>query len=123
MPHGIEWIVDATGCPPAHLRDRDRLERLFERIVEELDLHPVGRPAWHRFPDAGGLTGFWMLQESHLAVHTFPEFGSLCVNLFCCRPRRAWEWEARLAQWLGARRVSVRSFERDHGPDAREESA
>ena len=114
--HGIEWFVDATGCPALHLRARDRLRLVFDRIVDELDLHPIGPPHWHRFPNAGGLTGIWMLSESHLAIHTFPEFGSICVNLFCCRPRSAWPWEKRLAELLGARAVTIRSLDRNYAP-------
>ncbi len=115
-PQGIEWFVDVRGCPALLLRDRERLERVFERIVEESDLHPIGRAQWHRFPDAGGLTGFWMLQESHLAIHTFPEFGSACLNLFCCRPRPEWAWKNRLGELLEARHVAVRSCDRRYGP-------
>lgn len=114
--NGVEWIVDATGCPANRLRDRRRLTRLFQRLVLDLELHPIGHPHWHRFPEPGGLTGLWMLQESHLACHTFPEFGALCLNLFCCRPRPAWDWSGGLGELVGALHVSVRSLERRYVP-------
>lgn len=115
---GAEWIVDARGCPPSVLRSLPRLRRLLVSMVGELDLHPIGDAAWHQFPGHRGITGFWMLQESHLAVHTFPEFGSICVNLFCCRKRPAWAWKRRLAQLIGAREVEVRIVERRYGDAA-----
>ena len=120
---GIEWMIDAAGCPASVLRSRPHLDRLFATVVGELALHPIGKPRWHRFPGPGGLTGFWMLQESHLACHTFPEYGSICINLFCCRPRPSWPWEERLARLLGARRVSVQSHERRHDPVLQAETA
>ena len=52
-----------------------------------MDLHPLGKTSWHQFPNTGGITGVSLLTESHLACHTFPEYGSLCLNVFCCRPR------------------------------------
>ena len=84
---GTEWIIDAHGCEPAALVDVTRLRGLFDALVEALSLTPVGDPAWHTFPPPGGVTGFVVLAESHLACHTFPEFGAICVNVFCCRPR------------------------------------
>ena len=109
---GLEWLVDAHGCAPAHLGSIARLEQLFLRIVEEMELSPIGSPTWTQFPDTGGITGFLLLQESHLACHTFPEYGTLCVNLFCCR-RRAQEVDARwFEEMLAAESVTIRCFVR-----------
>ena len=113
--YGVEWIVDAKGCRPADLRDPRALRHIFETLIHDLDLHPIGRPVWHRFPGPGGITGFWMLSESHLACHTFPEYGALCLNLYCCRPRRPWPWLDRLGKLVGAREVSVCPVRRNYG--------
>ena len=116
MAGGVEWLVDAGGCRAEALRDTAALESLFRRVVSDLGLHPIGEPVWHRFPGPGGVTGLWLLQESHLACHTFPEHGSVCLNLFCCRPRPAFDWEGALAAALGATHVAVRAVERDYAP-------
>jgi S-adenosylmethionine decarboxylase len=94
------------------------LSALFDAAVHELGLHPVGDAVWHRFPSPGGITGLWLLAESHLTVHTFPEFGSACVNLFCCTPREPWDWSLRLRELLGAEEVRVRSVSRAYAPSA-----
>ena len=67
-----------------------------------LRLTPVAPAVWHTFPAPGGLTGFVILAESHLACHTFPEFGSICVNVFCCRPRDDFDAAGLMAEMLGA---------------------
>ncbi len=112
--HGIEWIVEAQGCRPEALREVATLEDLFRDLVCALDLHPVGETRWHQFP-GGGVTGLCLLSESHLAVHTFPEHASLCLNLFCCRPREDWGFETELHLRFGATRIAVRKIVRPYG--------
>lgn len=109
---GAEWLVDAHACDPRALRSLDVLKQLFERAVAELGLEPAAEPVWHVFPGEAGITGLWLLRESHLACHTFPERGFAAFNLYCCRPRPEWPWAERLAEAVQARRVSVRHLTR-----------
>jgi S-adenosylmethionine decarboxylase len=115
---GTEWLIEAGGCDPARLKSRDALTALFDEIVRDLGLHVVGTPAWHVFPHPGGITGVYLLAESHLTVHTFPEHGTACLDLFCCRSRPEWDFEAGLSRHLGASVVGVRVVERNFLPSA-----
>jgi S-adenosylmethionine decarboxylase len=114
----IEWIVEAHGCPPERLNDLAIAHELFARIIRELDLRVVGDTQWHQFPTTGGITGLSLLTESHLAIHTFPEFGSLCLNLFCCVARPEWDFEAACRQLFAAARVTVRRVPRGYVSEA-----
>lgn len=115
--YGQEWIIEARGADAARLADQATLEALFGRIVTEMHLTPVGSALWHRFPAPGGVTGLLMLAESHLAVHTFPEHGTLCLNLFCCKPRDEFDFASALRAAVGAQVTQVRCLERAYGPD------
>ncbi len=118
-PRGAEWVIDARGCDPDALRDVARLGTLFDRLIADLQLTPVAPAVWHAFPPPGGVTGFVVLAESHLACHTFPEFGSICVNVFCCRARANFDAAAILADLLGASDTLVRRIDRSYGPASR----
>ncbi|HKG23056.1 MAG TPA: S-adenosylmethionine decarboxylase [Blastocatellia bacterium] len=109
MNVGTEWLIDALGCSSDHLSDMRAMNGVCERIISDLDLHVIGQGVWHVFPPPGGMTGLYLLTESHLACHTYPETGVATFNLYCCRPRPVWPWEEMLTEMLGASRVWVRS--------------
>ncbi len=111
---GCEWLIEARGCDARVLANLDALRGLFAELIAQLDLHPVADTAWHQFPGAGGITGLCLLAESHLACHTFPEYGSLCLNVFCCSPRPDWACDEQLRRLFTAQQVTVRKVERPY---------
>jgi S-adenosylmethionine decarboxylase len=105
---GTEWLIDAHGCAPERLRDAARLRALLDDVVARLGLKVLGSPQWHTFPGEGGVTGLYLLSESHLTVHTYPEHGFAALNLYCCRPDVQPDLRALVADALRAERVTVR---------------
>jgi len=118
MNSGNEWLVDAEGCSADALRDLNTIRRLCDAIVEDLSLKVLGDPIWHKFGGEGGVTGLYLLTESHLACHTYPETGTATFNLYCCHPRPSWSWEIQLKCLIGAARVNVRVIGRGSKPEA-----
>jgi len=114
MHGGIEWLVDGHDCLPARLRDRAAVLALLDRIVVAMDLHVVST-AVHVFPGAGGVTALYLLAESHLTIHTFPETGVATLNAYCCRVRPPAPWRALFVEWLGARAVTATEHVRGAG--------
>jgi S-adenosylmethionine decarboxylase len=110
---GCEWIIEAHGCSASTLADPQSLRDLFDDLIKQMDLHPVAESQWHQFP-GGGITGLALLQESHIACHTFPEYGSLCLNVFCCKPRPDWDFKAHLQKKFAAASVEVRRLDRPY---------
>jgi S-adenosylmethionine decarboxylase len=132
-PHSqaaAEWIIDAAGCAPHLLADVDHLQHICDAIVTGLELRVVGEPCWHRFPKRadstapGGATGLYLLAESHLTCHTFPEMRLAAFNLYCCRTLAPWDWNEFLRDRLDAATVVVRTVTRGLAAvtDAREEA-
>jgi S-adenosylmethionine decarboxylase len=110
---GCEWIVEAHKCDPKTLSDPAALRALFDRLIAEMRLNPVADAQWHQF-SGGGITGLALLQESHIACHTFPEYGTLCLNVFCCKPRPDWDFQSQLRRDFAAETVEVRRLDRPY---------
>jgi S-adenosylmethionine decarboxylase len=112
MTVGTEWLVDAYGCHAESLRDPAILRALLEKILVRLELRVVGQGTWHKFPGEGGVTGLYLLTESHLSCHTYPEHRIGTFNLYTCRARPEFPWENEMREALGAERVVVRALAR-----------
>lgn len=86
---GLHLTADLFGCrdPSGLMRDGAALAALCEQLAGAVGLTVVDRK-FHAFtpgPDgATGLTGVLLLAESHLAVHTWPEHGTVTLDVFVC---------------------------------------
>ncbi len=114
---GTEWLVEAEGCAAEKLRDAEILRGVFARIIADLNLKTVGKNVWHQFAGEKGVTGLVALTESHLACHTYPEHEIATFNLYCCKSRPEWNWDANLREMLGAKNVRVQKINRGEFPN------
>lgn len=72
----------------------------------------------HSFPGAG-LTCVFILSESHAVLHTWPETGTVNIDIFSCSTRlRSLEAIHELSRSFGAKHVTVQEIPRadGHGP-------
>lgn len=83
MHIGRHWLGDLSGCDPETLRDEHALNSIFERALTEAGAHVLACTS-HRFDGEGGVTGIFLLAESHASYHTYPEYGYLAVDFFTC---------------------------------------
>ncbi len=109
---GMQWVIDASGCDSAKLQSVKTIAAVCQRAIDALGLHVIGTPASHQFDAPHGVTLLYLLSESHLAVHTYPEYGLTTLNFVCCRDQAEWPWEAELRSALGADAVFVRVLPR-----------
>ena len=82
-PLGHHTLIDFYDC-----RTIPSSSELLEEIMvhaAELTGATVVDSTFHEFSPYG-LSGMVVLAESHLAVHTWPEHASVCVDLFSCSP-------------------------------------
>ena len=56
--------------------------QVTSNIIQLLDLHIVGETG-HQFEPIG-YTIAYALSESHFTIHTYPEYKSAYLDIFCC---------------------------------------
>ena len=80
---GRQIVILLEQCSEQFLKHEDLCVESIGCLVESSGLHIV-KFMEHRF-DPFGLTLIWILAESHLAIHTWPEYGTILVDLFVCQ--------------------------------------
>jgi S-adenosylmethionine decarboxylase proenzyme len=65
------------------IHDLDKIKTLLDTICEKYDFSILNKSE-HIF-EPQGLTILYLLSESHLSVHTFPERKYIAIDLYTCR--------------------------------------
>lgn len=114
---GTHVLLDLEGCDRARIDD---VSWVREAMVNAARLAgaTVVTEVFHRFSPQG-VSGVVVITESHLAVHTWPEFGAVAVDLFTCGGTIRAELAAdSLARAFGASHSQVRTVDRSESPRA-----
>ena len=86
----MHLVLDGYGGVPDKLKDEDLVYRFLDDYPSEIDMTKISPPHVYRYegqkPDDWGISGFVLIAESHISVHTFPERGYLNVDIFSCKP-------------------------------------
>ena len=85
---GNHILVEFTGCEPKIMNDVAFIE---QSMVEAASIAgaTIINSSFHHF-SPWGVSGVVVIQESHLAIHTWPEYGYAAVDLFTCGDMDAW---------------------------------
>jgi len=82
-PVGCTHLCTVFGISTEILADHVLLDKLCKEALMH-DGFGILDKVSHKFSPQGYTTVF-LLAESHLALHTYPEFGSLTITLYSCR--------------------------------------
>ena len=93
LKFGIHLIFDAYGCPIKILDDMEICYTLLDKLTEVLGMNKLGEPVVVKAEsnetlggkDPGGFSGFLMIQESHISLHTFARRGFVTVDVYSCK--------------------------------------
>jgi len=86
---GTHLMVDGYGCNPVLLEDLDHIYRFLDTAPGLIAMTKIMPPYVFRYtgkvPEDWGLSGFVLIAESHISVHTFPEKQYLSLDIFSCK--------------------------------------
>ena len=79
---GTHLLLELRGCDRERLDNVNYIEEAMVGAANEAGATIVGR-SFHKFAPRG-VTGILAIAESHLCIHTWPEYGYAAVDIFTC---------------------------------------
>jgi len=79
---GRHVLVELYDCDPSSLNDVDHVEQSMVAAAQEAGATVINSTFHHFSPI--GVSGVVVIEESHLAIHSWPEFGYAAIDVFTC---------------------------------------
>ena len=98
---GRHILVDLYECSSGRLDDEEYIAEAMAEAARRAGATVIDS-TFHRFSPCG-VSGVLAIRESHLAIHTWPEYGYAAVDIFTCGPEiNPWRAYDALKEALGA---------------------
>ena len=107
---GNHILVEFMNCEPQIMNDVVAIERDMVGAAQKAGATVINSTFHHFSPY--GVSGVVVIQESHLAIHTWPEYGYAAVDLFTCGEMNAWISFDHLKECFGAKSYSAIEMKR-----------
>jgi len=86
---GQHLTIDASSCNRKKLTDQSLVYDILNNLPKKLGMHRMTLPQAVKWLDPGatipGISGFVMIAESHISIHTFPEKDYVFIDVFSCK--------------------------------------
>ncbi len=85
----MHLTIDGFGGDRELLSSESLVRSLLDRYPGEINMTKIAAPFVQRYvgakPEDWGISGFVLIAESHIAIHTFPDRGYVWVDIFSCK--------------------------------------
>jgi S-adenosylmethionine decarboxylase len=125
---GVHLILDGYGCDQSRLEDMNLIYNFLDECPPQMDMTKIMPPYVFRYkgtvPEDWGISGFVLIAESHISVHTFPEKQYLSVDMFSCKPFDTGRAVEAIKQTFGIQKYEIKVLDRGQEfPNTIKESA
>jgi S-adenosylmethionine decarboxylase len=85
----MHLIIDGYGGDPQKMQDVEFIYQLLDGYPEKIGMTKISTPHVSKYvgskPEDWGVSGFVLIAESHISIHTFPERFYINIDVFSCK--------------------------------------
>lgn len=80
-------LIDLEGVESPNMTHGDNLKKFLNELPGVIDMHVLTTPLIAEgIPENPGLSGFVIIDYSHISIHTFTAKNEALVDIFSCKP-------------------------------------
>ena len=110
-------IIDGYGGDPDQLSDENLVRVIMDSYPEMMGMTKITQPKVLEYrgtkPEDWGVSGYVMIAESHISMHTFPERGLVWADIFSCKDFDPVPVLEDFKRRFGLQTLDVRTLERN----------
>ena len=84
----MHLVIDGFECDYDQLADQEHVKRFLDVYPDAIHMTKITEPSVHIYhgpqQEDWGVSGFVIIAESHISVHTFPDRRHINVDVFSC---------------------------------------
>lgn len=113
---GRHIMADLYGVKSEILNNAIALENILKAAAEHCGATVLKGDAWEFDPQ--GVTAYFILSESHISIHTYPERGFCAIDCYTCGPNADPEVAMKIVvDILQPRKCHIMGVSRGNGED------
>ena len=86
----MHLLVDGFGGDSEKLKSQEFVYKFLDKFPSSIDMNKISGPHVTTYngpvEQDWGVSGFVMIAESHISIHTFPQAGLLSADIYSCKP-------------------------------------
>jgi S-adenosylmethionine decarboxylase len=108
---GRHILAEFTGCNRDLLNNPSEMKRILTNAARQAEATIV-ETVFHQY-NPHGLSGVVVIAESHLSIHTWPEYGYVAADFFTCGDQvDPWKACQYMGEQLGCAEMDTREISR-----------
>ena len=113
---GMHLMIDGYGCDRSKLESEEFIYRFLDEFPDDIGMTKIMRPSVLKYSGTGvdecGISGFVLIAESHVSIHTFPATGYVSIDIFSCKSFDLAAAESEIIGRFGITRVDKNILDR-----------
>lgn len=115
---GLHLMLECFECDKELLKNSEKIKEFLSKLPHKIEMNKLEEPHIINYKgngswDKGGITGFVLIAESHISIHTFPHNGFLSADVYSCKPFNAEKVVAYFKEYFGSKREKVQIAKRE----------
>ncbi|MGB2885874.1 MAG: adenosylmethionine decarboxylase [Dehalococcoidia bacterium] len=108
----MHLIIDGYSGNAQKMQDVDFIYQLLDAYPSQIGMTKISPPQVSKYigskPEDWGVSGFVLIAESHISIHTFPDRSYINIDIFSCKEFDAEQAIRDLQQQFGL--AEIRSY-------------